>query len=244
MRRRWRRRRPPGAPPWSEFEREPDGERVVASNGSHVTTRSPTLSDRVRPRPAERPPQAAASLPPGSMRGRSWNCSVLPATTDSRIAQLPSGVSASVQQNRPAGSPTSSSWGARRSSEATTKASSLTRPSLPSRSASPSSKTRATPSATKWMRNRELSSFQEMNQYYAQGVSVSTATLPEGWRERLVPFESPESSPTALRRWQCGSKPVASAVTVKNLALPSQRAAMSPAASGGRTVEPATEEDF
>lgn len=41
----------------------------------------------------------------------------------------------------------------------------------------------------------ELSSFHEMNQYYAQGVSITTATLPEGWKDRLVPFESPNSRP-------------------------------------------------
>ncbi len=34
-----------------------------------------------------------------------------------------------------------------------------------------------------------------MNQYYAQGLSITTATLPEGWKERLVLFESPSSRP-------------------------------------------------
>ncbi len=32
----------------------------------------------------------------------------------------------------------------------------------------------------------ELSMFHEQYGYYAQGVSVSTAVLPEGWRDRLV----------------------------------------------------------
>ena len=41
----------------------------------------------------------------------------------------------------------------------------------------------------------ELSSFHEMNHYYAQGVTISTATLPDGWEERLVPFENPSSQP-------------------------------------------------
>lgn len=41
----------------------------------------------------------------------------------------------------------------------------------------------------------ELSSFHEMNGYYAQGVSVSTATLPRGWRNRLVLVESQSTQP-------------------------------------------------
>ena len=41
----------------------------------------------------------------------------------------------------------------------------------------------------------ELSSFHEMYQYYAQGVSTSTATLPKGWENRLVLFENPSSEP-------------------------------------------------
>ena len=43
----------------------------------------------------------------------------------------------------------------------------------------------------------ELSSFHEMNGYYAQGVSVSTATLPHGWRDRLVLVESQSTQPDA-----------------------------------------------
>ena len=35
----------------------------------------------------------------------------------------------------------------------------------------------------------ELSPFDEMYGYYAQGVSISTAILPSGWRERLVRYE-------------------------------------------------------
>jgi hypothetical protein len=41
----------------------------------------------------------------------------------------------------------------------------------------------------------ELSPFHEMNGYYAQGVSVSTATLPAGWRDRLVLVESQSTRP-------------------------------------------------
>jgi hypothetical protein len=41
----------------------------------------------------------------------------------------------------------------------------------------------------------ELSPFHEMNGYYAQGVSVSTATLPPGWRDRLVLVESRSTQP-------------------------------------------------
>jgi hypothetical protein len=41
----------------------------------------------------------------------------------------------------------------------------------------------------------ELSPFHEMNGYYAQGVSVSTATLPHGWRDRLILVESRSTQP-------------------------------------------------
>jgi hypothetical protein len=41
----------------------------------------------------------------------------------------------------------------------------------------------------------ELSSFHETFGYYAQGVSVSTAVLPEGWRDRLVILETPNTAP-------------------------------------------------
>jgi len=36
----------------------------------------------------------------------------------------------------------------------------------------------------------ELSMFQETFGYYAQGVVSSTAVLPSGWRNRLVPYQS------------------------------------------------------
>jgi hypothetical protein len=35
----------------------------------------------------------------------------------------------------------------------------------------------------------ELSQFHETNNYYAQGVSLETARLPDGWEQRLVRFE-------------------------------------------------------
>jgi hypothetical protein len=41
----------------------------------------------------------------------------------------------------------------------------------------------------------ELSTFHETYGYYAQGVSVSTAILPSGWRERLVSLETPNTEP-------------------------------------------------
>jgi len=41
----------------------------------------------------------------------------------------------------------------------------------------------------------ELPPFHEMNGYCAQGVSVSTATLPRGWRDRLVLVESQSTQP-------------------------------------------------
>jgi len=41
----------------------------------------------------------------------------------------------------------------------------------------------------------ELSSFHEMYSFYAQGVEVSTAILPDGWRERLIPFRRQAAEP-------------------------------------------------
>ena len=41
----------------------------------------------------------------------------------------------------------------------------------------------------------ELSMFHETFGYYAQGVSVSTAVLPEGWRDRIVAFATPGTTP-------------------------------------------------
>lgn len=40
----------------------------------------------------------------------------------------------------------------------------------------------------------EASLFQETHGYYAQGVEPKTAILPAGWKERLVPFSSPETN--------------------------------------------------
>ena len=45
----------------------------------------------------------------------------------------------------------------------------------------------------------ELSSFHQTFAYYAQGVDVTTAILPAGWRQRLVRFEATAAEPaTAL----------------------------------------------
>jgi hypothetical protein len=41
----------------------------------------------------------------------------------------------------------------------------------------------------------ELSPFHERFGYYAQGVSVSTAILPAGWRDRLIPLDTPGTAP-------------------------------------------------
>jgi len=41
----------------------------------------------------------------------------------------------------------------------------------------------------------ELSPFHESFGYYAQGVGVSTAVLPEGWRDRLVVVETASTAP-------------------------------------------------
>ncbi len=41
----------------------------------------------------------------------------------------------------------------------------------------------------------ELSQFHQENAYYGQGVEISTAILPDGWRDRLVPFNSDSAKP-------------------------------------------------
>jgi hypothetical protein len=43
---------------------------------------------------------------------------------------------------------------------------------------------------------RELSAFHDTFGYYAQGVSVTTAVLPTGWRERLVLLATRNTAPT------------------------------------------------
>ena len=43
----------------------------------------------------------------------------------------------------------------------------------------------------------ELSPFHEMNGVYAQGVSVRTAVLPEGWRGRVAAWSLGQTSPPA-----------------------------------------------
>jgi hypothetical protein len=40
----------------------------------------------------------------------------------------------------------------------------------------------------------ELSAFDEAYGYHADGVGLSTATLPTGWRERLVPIDNPNTN--------------------------------------------------
>jgi len=40
-----------------------------------------------------------------------------------------------------------------------------------------------------------LSPFHEECGYYAEGVSVSTAILPTGWQERLIPLDTPSTDP-------------------------------------------------
>lgn len=41
----------------------------------------------------------------------------------------------------------------------------------------------------------ELSDFHNEFGYYPQGVSINTAVLPEGWRDRLVIYETPRTKP-------------------------------------------------
>ena len=42
----------------------------------------------------------------------------------------------------------------------------------------------------------ELSPFHETYGVYGQGVGLATATLPSGWRDRLVRFSDPEAGPS------------------------------------------------
>lgn len=45
----------------------------------------------------------------------------------------------------------------------------------------------------------EDSMFHETHAVYAQGVSISTATLPEGWEDRAVPYDRADAEPSAAR---------------------------------------------
>lgn len=45
----------------------------------------------------------------------------------------------------------------------------------------------------------ELSAFHERFTYYAQGVDLQTAKLPDGWEHRLVPFEPSSADPARAK---------------------------------------------
>lgn len=45
----------------------------------------------------------------------------------------------------------------------------------------------------------ELSHFHESFGVYGQGVGISTATLPTGWQDRLVPFDDQDAFPSEAR---------------------------------------------
>ncbi len=45
----------------------------------------------------------------------------------------------------------------------------------------------------------ELSQFHETNTYYAQGVDLLTAKLPDGWEQRLVSFEPTSAEPARAK---------------------------------------------
>ena len=45
----------------------------------------------------------------------------------------------------------------------------------------------------------EASSFHEQFGIYGQGVSVNTAVLPAGWRDRLVPYDRADAEPSEAR---------------------------------------------
>lgn len=45
----------------------------------------------------------------------------------------------------------------------------------------------------------ELSQFHETYNYYAQGVDLTTAKLPNGWQDRLVSFDRDDASPARAK---------------------------------------------
>lgn len=45
----------------------------------------------------------------------------------------------------------------------------------------------------------EGSAFHEQHGYYGQGVSIATAVLPDGWRDRLIPFGREDALPSDAR---------------------------------------------
>lgn len=45
----------------------------------------------------------------------------------------------------------------------------------------------------------ELSQFHETYSYYAQGVDLTTAKLPDGWHDRLVAFDREDAAPARAR---------------------------------------------
>jgi hypothetical protein len=49
----------------------------------------------------------------------------------------------------------------------------------------------------------ELSEFHERNGFYAQGVSVGTAVLPDGWRERVVSWSDGGATAAFLEPHDC-----------------------------------------
>lgn len=69
----------------------------------------------------------------------------------------------------------------------------------------------------------EGSMFQQTFGIYGQGVELSTATLPSGWRERLVTFDRPDAKPATARclertiSWSPSSSPVGRRTTASLL---------------------------
>jgi hypothetical protein len=53
----------------------------------------------------------------------------------------------------------------------------------------------------------EMSPFDNLHGYYAQGVDTSTATLPDGWWNRLVVLDTPNTRPAAAT---CSTRTTAS----------------------------------
>src|SRR5207245_3909472 len=70
----------------------------------------------------------------------------------------------------------------------------------------------------------ELSQFHQTYSYYAQGVDLTTAKLPNGWRDRLLAFDRDDAAPARARCLDKHDLVIAKLVTMreKTWRLPSR----------------------
>lgn len=61
----------------------------------------------------------------------------------------------------------------------------------------------------------ELSQFHETHSYYAQGVDLTTAKLPNGWQERLVDFTRNDASPARAKCLEKHDRVIAKLVAMR-----------------------------